>query len=337
MYFWVVMAKYKSKIVGRKEELKIIDNIIKSNDSELLAVIGRRRVGKTYLIKHGFEKQLCFHYTGKNDVTKEEQIATFCNKISSYSKTIVKTIPGNWDDAFELLKKLIDKKKTKTKKAIFIDELPWIATAKSGFLSSFTYFWNDWAVNKNIAVIICGSAASWMINNVVNNKGGLHNRITRHIPLKPFTLAETEAYLQSKNINYPRYEILQVYMAMGGIPYYLKEIESGKSAIQNVDKICFSKQGILRREFHNLFSSLFDKYENHEKVIRALATKRKGLTRNEIVKTTKLKSGGGLTRILTELEESSFISRNLAFGKSERSSLYRLVDEYSSFYISFIA
>lgn len=336
MYFWVVMAKYKSKIVGRKEELKIIDNIIKSNDSELLAVIGRRRVGKTYLIKHGFEKQLCFHYTGKNNVTKEEQIATFCNKISSYSKTIVKTIPDNWDDAFELLKKLIDKKKTKTKKAIFIDELPWIATAKSGFLSSFTYFWNDWAVNKNIAVIICGSAASWMINNVVNNKGGLHNRITRHITLKPFTLAETEAYLKSKNINYPRYEILQLYMAMGGIPYYLKEIESGKSAIQNIDKICFSKQGILRKEFHNLFSSLFDKYENHEKIIRALATKRKGLTRNEIVKLTKLKSGGGLTRILTELEESSFISRYTAFGKSERSSLYRLVDEYSSFYISFI-
>jgi len=334
------MAKYKidkiHKIIGRKVELAIIKSITKSSNAELLAIIGRRRVGKTYLIKHGFENEMSFHYTGKKDVTHQEQINTFCNKIFSYSKTKVKTIPKNWDGAFELLKKLINKKRTKAKKAIFIDELPWIATPRSGFLSSFTYFWNDWAVNKNIVVIICGSAASWMINNVVNNKGGLHNRITRHINLRPFTLAETEAYLLSKNINYPRYEILQIYMAMGGIPYYLKEIQKGESAIQNIDKICFSKQGQLKNEFHNLFSSLFDKYENHEKIIKVLATKRKGMTRNDLVKYTKLKSGGGLTRILTELEESSFIARYPAFGKSERFSLYRLVDEYSSFYISFI-
>jgi len=334
------MAKYKTanraKVVGRTAELQIIDNIISSSNSELLAIIGRRRVGKTFLIKHGFEKQICFHYTGKKDVTKQEQITTFCNKISSYSKTIVKTIPNNWEDAFELLKKLIAKKKTTTKKAIFIDELPWIATPRSGFLSSFSYFWNDWAVNNNIIVIICGSAASWMIEKIVNNKGGLHNRITRHIKLKPFTLTETEAYLKSKKINYPRYEILQLYMAMGGIPYYLKEIQAGDSAIQAIDKICFSAQGILRNEFHNLYSSLFDNYENHEKVIRALASKRRGLTRNELLKSTKLKSGGGLTRILTELQESSFIARYPSFGKTERSSLYRLVDEYSSFYLSFI-
>ena len=203
-------------------------------------------------------------------------------------------------------------------------------------MSAFTYFWNDWAVNQNIVVVICGSAATWMINNVVNAKGGLHNRITRHINLAPFTLAETEEYLKAQHIAFPRYEILQIYMAMGGIPYYLKEIKPGESARQNIDRICFSNQGILKDEFGKLYSSLFDKFDNHLKVIRALATKRKGLTRNEILKITKLKSGGGLTRTLTELEESSFIARYPAFGKSQRSTLYRLVDEYSSFYIHFI-
>jgi len=175
-----------------------------------------------------------------------------------------------------------------------------------------------------------------MIDNVVNNKGGLHNRITRHINLKPFTLAEVDDYLSSKNIHYPQYEILQLYMAMGGIPYYLKEIQSGDSAIQSIDKICFSKQGILKDEFHKLYSSLFDNYEAHETIVRLLATKRKGMTRNEILKHTKLKSGGGLTRTLTELEESSFIARYPTFGKSKRSQLYRLIDEYSIFYLNFI-
>lgn len=334
------MAKYKSdstkEVLGRKPELSIMTHLLKSNESELLAVIGRRRVGKTYLVKHGYSKHLCFHYTGKNEVSKEEQIVTFCNKILSYSRGTLKEMPTDWDAAFELLKKLINRKRTTKKKVVFLDELPWMASPRSGFLSAFTYFWNDWAVDQNIIVVICGSAASWMINKVVNSKGGLHNRITKLISLKPFDLAETEEYLKYKKVRLPRYQILQIYMCMGGIPYYLRELRSGESATQSIERICFNKDGVLYNEFHNLYSSLFDDYGTHLKVVKALATKRKGMTRKELISKTKLSSGGGMTRVLDELEASSFINKQSAYGKSQRSTLYRLVDEFSSFYLSFM-
>ena len=336
------MAKYKNAngklFSGRSTEITIINKLLTSPNSELLAVTGRRRVGKTYLIKHAFEKHLCFHYTGRRDVSKDEQLDTFTKKVLSY-KIIrkVKAPPTSWTDGFELLKQLILKTRSTKKKAIFLDEMPWMATQRSGFLSAFEYFWNDWAVDQNIVVVICGSAASWMIKNIVHNKGGLHNRITRYIKLQPFTLAETESYFKARSIRLPHYEILQIYMAIGGVPYYLKEINPGESAIQNIDRICFSNRATLKDEFDKLYSSLFTNYEAHLKIIKALAKKRKGLTRNQISKAISATSGGGLTRTLRELEESSFIASYPAFGKSQRDMLYRLTDEYSIFYLQFIS
>ena len=157
----------------------------------------------------------------------------------------------------------------KQKIVLFFDELPWLATHKSGFLSAFGYFWNTWAVKQNLVLVICGSAASWMIKRVVNNKGGLHNRITKRIYLEPFTLSETAAYLENRNIHFNQYQIVQIYMAMGGIPHYLKEIEGGKSAVQNIDYICFSKNGLLRDEFLRLYASLFSNAEKHYAIVRA--------------------------------------------------------------------
>lgn len=336
------MAKYreiKLKIfTGRKTELGVIDSLLSSPDAELLAVTGRRRVGKTYLIKHAFNKHLCFHYTGRQNVSKNEQLESFAKKILSYQKIKkLKTKPTSWTEGFELLIDLINKTRSRKKKVIFLDEMPWMASQRSGFLSAFEYFWNDWAVDQNIVVVICGSAASWMIKNIVHNKGGLHNRITRYIKLKPFTLQETEQYFKARKIFLPHYEILQIYMAIGGVPYYLREIKSGESAIQNIDRICFSNQATLKDEFDKLYSSLFNNYDFHLKIIEALAKKRKGLSRNDIKKATASSSGGGLTRTLRELEESSFINTYNAFGKSQRDTIYRLTDEYSIFYLQFIS
>jgi hypothetical protein len=220
---------------------------------------------------------------------------------------------------------------------IFLDEFPWIETRNSGFLQAFDHWWNASASRKsNLKVVICGSAASWMIDKIINNKGGLHNRVTQKIRLLPFTLGETQAYLKSKGVVLEQYSQLQLYMAIGGIPHYLRNINPAESTAQIIDRLCFAKDGPLKSEFENLYKSLFTNSENHEKIIRALAAKAKGLTRNEIIDECGFSSGGTTTRTLKELEESGFITPHLPFQKNVNESIYKLSDEYSLFYIKFI-
>ncbi|MEM6967319.1 MAG: ATP-binding protein, partial [Bacteroidota bacterium] len=223
------------------------------------------------------------------------------------------------------------------KVVIFLDELPWLGTKRSGFIKGLGYFWNSWASKENVVLAVCGSAASWMIEKVINDKGGLHNRVTRLLFLPPFTLAETEAYCNARKIRLNRFQILQIYMTMGGIPMYLDQLKSGLSAVQNIQLICFDSMGYLRNEFDRLFASLFYDYDNHLEIIKALATKRKGLTRQEIIKFTALKNGGFLTRLLEELNQSGFITITSGYGKKVKENLYRLTDFYSLFYLTFIA
>jgi AAA+ ATPase superfamily predicted ATPase len=324
-------------LIGRKEEQKILQKTLTSPNAEMVAVIGRRRVGKTFLVESVFKNQLIFSITGLQDKPKKNQLRNFQDQLSEYSNSDLPIVlPKDWQEAFQLLRTFLKTKVGSDKKVIFFDELPWLATHKSGFLSAFGYFWNTWASKQNLIVVICGSAAAWMIQKVINNKGGLHNRITRRIYLEPFTLSETAKYLESRHIHFDYYQITQLYMAMGGIPHYLKEIEGDKSAVQNIDYICFSKNGLLRDEFLRLYPSLFLNAENHFAIVRALATKWKGLTRKEITKLTKIADGGGLTKVLSELTHSGFISLFPAFGKKKRDKLYRLTDEYSLFYLQFI-
>lgn len=214
--------------------------------------------------------------------------------------------------------------------------MPWLADNSSEFLKAFDHFWNSWAVDQNLIVVICGSAASWMITNIINNKGGLHNRITQQINLQPFTLHETENYFLSKGIKIPRQSLISLYMATGGIPYYLKEIQKDDTVVTAIDKMFFGKKASLKNEFNNLYSALFNNYEKHILVIKALSSKWKGLTREEILTQTKLPTGGGLSTILNELETSGFIKTTTPFGKQQRESLYRLIDGYSLFYLHFI-
>ena len=221
---------------------------------------------------------------------------------------------------------------------LFFDEFPWINTPKSGFLQAFEHFWNTWASKqKNLIVVICGSSASWMIQKVINNKGGLHNRVTRKIRLLPFSVAETEAYLRSRKIVLDRYQILQLYMAIGGIPHYLKEVEKGESVTQVIDKLCFNKDGFLYNEFNNLYAALFTNSDQHIAIIKALAARKNGLTRNEIMTICRLTSGGSTSILLDELTESGFISAQHAFGRNTKDALYKLIDEFSIFYLHFMA
>ena len=328
----------KSTIIGREDEIKILERLLHSKEPELLAIYGRRRVGKTFLIKTYYQEHIAFSCTGQYNGKTQEQLTNFAEQLNLHfpeKKTIL--VPTTWQQAFGVLRECIDLLKGDGKKVIFFDELPWLDSHKSGFLSAFGYFWNVHVAQRgDILVVICGSAASWIIDKVVNNKGGLHNRITQRIRLLPFTLKETENYLQQKNINLEHYQILQLYMVMGGVPAYLKAVERGLSAEQNIEKCCFSKDGVLANEFNNLYAALFNNPHKHIEVIRALSRKNKGLTRSEILKTGKLLTGGGITTVLNELTESGFIQKIYPFGKKEKDSLFRLVDDFSLFYLKFM-
>lgn len=326
-----------NQIIGRLKEQAILQKAWKSGRAEMVAIIGRRRVGKTFLVRSFFEDSFDFEITGIQNSPQKEQLKNFKIQLDKYAKnTLPVQQPKDWLDAFTLLITYLESVDSQRRKVVFLDELPWLSTNKSGFLRALGYFWNSWADRQNIVLIICGSAASWMIQKVVNHKGGLHNRITKRIFLKPFTLPETEAFLQSKRVFLDRYQILQLYMAMGGIPHYLNEVEIGLSATQNIDLICFSDAGILQDEFSRLYPALFENSDRHIEIIRALAKKNAGLTRKDLLKQTSFSDGGGFSKTLEELVASGFITKYYPFGRTKTKLLYRLTDEYSLFYLYFI-
>ena len=326
------------KLVGRVQEKKILENALASSGAELVAMYGRRRIGKTFLIRSVYEKYIRFEFIGVHKATMEEQLQGFSFAMKkAIGSPVDIAVPKTWVAAFHALENIIEPVIKKGKAVIFFDEFPWIHTQKSNFLTAFEHFWNNWASkHANLTVVICGSAASWMIRNIVNNKGGLHNRVTTRMRLLPFTLGETQAYFKSRRINLNHYQLLQLYMAMGGVPQYLKAVQPGESAVQAIDRVFFTKDGPLKGEFKILFESLFDNAAHHITVIRLLYGMGKGMTRNEIISSSHLSTGGTTTKVLTELEESGFIDAYIPFDKTSKEMLYRLSDEYSLFYLKFI-
>lgn len=325
-------------VIGRAEEKSLLDRIISSKTPELLAVYGRRRIGKTYLIHTHIKTYIRFEFSGIHDVGTDIQLQNFSKAMANQlNNNVPLPVPANWFDAFDLLVNLLQKYLRGKKTIVFLDEFPWLNTAKSNFLPAFEQFWNSWASRQNnLAVILCGSAASWMIKNVVRNRGGLHNRLTAKMALMPFSLHEAESFLKSRGVNLNRYQTVQLYMALGGVPHYLAQARPGLSATQIIEETCFMNGGFLTTEFTDLYSALFGQAENHVKVIRTLAGKPMGMTRGEIIKACKLQSGGGTTSLLEELSSSGFITAYPPFGKKIKDSLYKLTDPYSLFYLKFI-
>lgn len=323
--------------VGRVAEQQLLEELYAKKSSELVSITGRRRVGKTQLVNTVFKDRQDFYLTGIQNYSTREQLKSFAYRLAELKgRREDIDVPASWQDAFMQLTWFLDDLKKEEKMVVFLDELPWLATPRSGFLSAFSHFWNAWAERKNILVIICGSAASWMINKVVRNKGGLHNRITKRIQLEPFTLSETSIYLQAKGFALNHYSFLEQYMIFGGIPHYLKELDPAESNIQNIDRICFDQGGLLHDEFSRLYPSLFDNAERHMSIVRALGRHTYGLDRAQILKETKMKDGGGITRLLDELEFSGFIKSFYPFKRKRKGRIYRLIDEYSFFYLRFI-
>jgi predicted AAA+ superfamily ATPase len=323
------------KIIGRKHEREEIQRLIDSNKSEFVVVYGRRRVGKTYLIREHFTGKFTFYSTGLANKKLQTQLAHFYSEMRKNPEFIEQNEPQTWMQAFQELIHTLERSKDKTK-LVFIDELPWMDTRGSDLITALDYFWNTWASARNdIKLIVCGSSASWMINNLLKNTKGLYNRITRHLKISPFTLAETAAYFDAKRFQFDQKQVVEIYMALGGIPYYLDVVRGEESATQNINRLFFSDRAPFKSEFNLMFASLFKNFKNHLKVIEVLATKNKGYTRQDLVQKTKLKDGGTFTHLLRELEASDFI-RSYSFpGKVAKDRMYQLNDNFVLFYLNF--
>jgi uncharacterized protein len=327
-------------LIGREEEQKTLLEALASDRSELVAVFGRRRVGKTYLIKHVYQEHLTFEITGLENSSNIKQLRYFVRQIATYDQSPVPVkSPSNWLEAFFMLAKFLDKQPKGKKIVVLLDELPWLAAHKSGIIMGLSWFWNSWAEwhrHNKVVVVICGSAVSWMEEKVVNDRGGLHNRITERVFVDPFTLSETEAYLHNRNVFFDRFQITQLYMALGGIPYYLNGIQADKSVAQNLHDLCFSKNGLLHDEFSKLYSVLYANADSHIKIIRILAEAQQGLTLSTIMEKGQFSESDNLLKVLEELEQSGFITDYYLFDKSNKDLIYRLTDAYSLFYLRFI-
>ncbi len=322
-------------LIGREKEKKVLLDALASEQSEFIAVYGRRRVGKTYLIRETFGYEFAFQHTGILDAPLREQLKEF--RQSLYDAGMKRTaMPKSWGDAFHLLEAWLGSL-PEGKKVVFIDELPWMDTVRSNFIRALDHFWNGWATaRKDIVLIVCGSATSWIIDNVIMNYGGLHNRLTKRIYLRPFTLRECELYCRHSGLGYRRNLIMEAYMALGGIPYYWSFMKKGLSVAQNFDRMFFDKDGELSNEYDALYASLFRNPTIHIGIINVLSTKKIGMPRHEILKNGKFSDNASFCKALKELEQCGFIRQYTCIGKDIRDAVYQLMDNYTLFYFQFV-
>ena len=328
-------------MVGRKQEIKELNHLYNSAKAELVAIYGRRRIGKTYLVDETFKNRITFRHAGLSPVDDNKkgmlkaQLEHFYYSLKLHGMKKSKK-PGSWLEAFFMLEKLLEELDDGNRQLIFLDELPWLDTPRSGFMTAFEGFWNTWGCHRdNVMVVVCGSANSWILDKLVNDHGGLYNRVTYEIKLSPFTLRECEEFYEVNHVKLSRYDIAQSYMILGGVPYYMGYFQSGKSLAQNIDSIFFSKQAKLRDEYDRLFASVFSNPEVMKKIVKLLYTRNAGYTRSEISEKTGIKDGGNLSQCINALITSDFVIKYVPFGKG-RKEHYKLVDPFCLFYLHFV-
>lgn len=322
-------------LIGRNEERRRLQEAFESEYSEFVVIYGRRRVGKTFLIREHFGYKFTFAHTGLANKNTRQQLQNFQSSLRNYGYSKA-TLPSNWFEAFDMLASLIEQSKHK-RKIIFIDEMPWLDAPRSSFITALEHFWNAFAsARKDVLLIACGSATSWITKKLLRNKKGLHNRLTYRIYLPPFNLYECEKYAQWRKLGMNRKQLMECYMVFGGIPYYWSLLDKSKSLAQNIDFLCFSKRGELRNEYSELYASLFNHPEKYITVIESLGKKKVGMTRAEIVAETGLLDNGKLTDILNDLEDCEFIRKYNIIGQKTKGALFQLIDNYTLFYFKFV-
>lgn len=324
------------KLIGRQREREELREAMESARSEFVILYGRRRIGKTFLVRHYFEDNYAFHFVGIHHQPQKKQLEQFRKALVSYSGDKSLPVFSNWQEAFEQLEDYLSALQTCGKKVLFFDEMPWIDSRNSDFTSALEYFWNSWVSGRDdIVLIACGSASAWMKDKLLDNRGGLHNRITRQIYLRPFNLLESEEYLAYHGFSWDRFQIIQCYMVFGGVPFYLSLLKNHLSLPENIDALLFARDGLLRQEFDEMYSAIFSNADKYVQIIRALAEKRQGMMRGDIEKTTGI-SGGTLTKMLNNLKRCDFITSLSQLKNKKKNEIFMLCDFFTLFHMHFI-
>lgn len=330
-------------MIGRKKEVKELNELYNNDRAEFVAVYGRRRVGKTFLVDEALRGKITFRHAGLSPLEISDTAAPIKAQLEAFYYSLLthgmkkSHCPKDWLEAFFMLEMYLQSIDNGERLVVFLDELPWMDTAKSGFITAFENFWNTWGCHRhNLMVIVCGSANSWIMDKLINNHGGLYGRVTHEIKLEPFTLSECEACLLEKNVNFSRYDIVQAYMIFGGIPYYLNYIDRSMSLAQNVDALFFAKNAVLRNEYERLFASVFKNPDTVKRVVNFLATRSSGYTRKELVAGLGIANNSALTELLSALMASDFVVTYIPFGQGKRDEKYRLIDPFCLFYLKFV-
>lgn len=325
-------------IVGRRQEMRRLMLLCESPRAEFAVVYGRRRVGKTFLVREFFKNAFSFYATGVAGGNARVQLEAFNSSLQDAGGNRGST----WFEAFRELRRLLDSPDVRRdaasgKRVVFIDELPWLDAPRTDFMAAFELFWNQYgSAQKDLLLVACGSAASWIVKKLFKNRGGLHNRVTARIWLRALTLAECEQYYRINGHALSHDQMIESYMVFGGVPFYLDLMSPRMGPAQNVDALCFARHGELAGEFDELYLSLFRHAERHIAIVRALANKTCGLTLLEVAEATGIAAGGTLTATLDDLEASDFVRRYTPFGRKSRGALFQLVDPFSLFYLRFM-
>lgn len=331
-----------SSIIGRSNEIKELEGYLKSSKSEFVAIYGRRRVGKSFLVEEVYKNKIVFRAIGSyikdegNKTYKQIQLDHFYDSLLDSGLSGEFPRPTCWREAFRLLKRLIESVKSR-RKVIFLDELPWLAGPQSSeLIMELGYFWNSWADRqRNVVLVVCGSATSWMLDNVIHDYGGLHGRLTGMIKLLPFTLSECEKYYKKNGFHLSRYEMAISYMVFGGVPYYLDRMNKEKNLSENIDAFFFNDPKI-HQEFKDVYTGLYATSERYIDVVKALGGRFYGMTRKEIAEAIGIESGGTLSKILSNLYESGITREYPRYGKERVETVYQLKDFFSLFYLHYI-
>ena len=325
-------------MIGRKREIEDIQRLLLSKEAEFLAVTGRRRVGKTYLIDTLLEDYMCFKMVGIQNQDPTAQLLNFAVKLSEYDEGTDIIPSENWQWAFIRLKAYLKKLPKDKKQVIFIDELPWVASSDRTFVQMLAHLWNDYLASQpHFILVICGSATSWIVEKIIGDPGGMHNRVTMRMHIEPFSLAETKAFLWERGVKFDHQEIAKVFMALGGIPYYLRYFKPSDTFVTGINRICFRGAGGLRQEYQSLYTALFRNANVHEAIVSLLASKPAGLNRSELKRIAKIKSNSGFDKAIKELTWSGFVAKSYPFGSKKRGAVYQLIDEFSIFYHRFMS
>jgi len=324
------------KIIGREKEMAELRRCLESERSEFVIVYGRRRVGKTFLVDYFFQGKYDFSFVGGHNLTKGKQLRNFAKSLTKIAGLDSQPVFKTWENAFDSLECYLESLPAERKKIVFIDEMPWIDTPQSEFVEALESFWNGWGTRRNdIVFIASGSASSWMMDKLVDNPGGLHGRITNNIYVRPFTLYETKLYLESIGLFWDEYHVLQLYMILGGIPFYLSLLNPSETFTQNIDRLFFYQNGMLKTEFDELYHAIFSKAGKYIEVIELLYKNHlNGQTFDQLQKATKM-DGKSLGLVLKNLVRCDFVISYKQFGNKVKGTIYRLMDFYTLFYYKF--